>query len=201
MICQFYILKNMENNIFFLFKWVIVLSIMMIEMIMLNDVNFMGNLMGGNLLCWMDIVLGICAGKYCECYVVMVFVDYVSFIKVIKVGDVIIFEVSIICVFCIFVEVFVEVYVIDIMGYNSWCSNLVYYIFVVFDQENGMFVLVLLVILVMEIEQQCYDSVLCCCEMCLILAGRLKLENVYEVWVLFEVIIYKQFLVKSVMVL
>ena len=38
----------------------------MTEMIMPNDTNPLGNLMGGNLLRWMDIVGGICAGRHCE---------------------------------------------------------------------------------------------------------------------------------------
>lgn len=60
-------------------KWVSEFCIVMMEMVMFNDINLMGNFMGGNFLCWMDIVFGICLGKYCEVYVVMVFVDYVFF--------------------------------------------------------------------------------------------------------------------------
>ena len=64
----------------------------MTEMIMPNDTNPMDNLMGGNLLRWMDIVSGICAGKHCEAHVVTASVDHVSFTKPIHVGDVITLE-------------------------------------------------------------------------------------------------------------
>ena len=53
----------------------------MTEMIMPNDTNPLGNLMGGNLMRWMDIVGGICAGKHCEAHVVTASVDHVSFNK------------------------------------------------------------------------------------------------------------------------
>ncbi|MFM8450697.1 MAG: acyl-CoA thioesterase, partial [Haliscomenobacter sp.] len=58
----------------------------MTEMVMPNDANPMGNLMGGNLLRWMDIISGICAGKHCEAHVVTVSVDHVSFTLPIHVG-------------------------------------------------------------------------------------------------------------------
>ena len=38
----------------------------MTEMVMPNDTNPMGNLMGGNLMKWMDIAAAICAGKHCQ---------------------------------------------------------------------------------------------------------------------------------------
>ena len=42
----------------------------MTEMIMPNDTNPLGNLMGGNLMRWMDIAGAICAGKHSEAHVV-----------------------------------------------------------------------------------------------------------------------------------
>ena len=61
----------------------------MTEMIMPNDTNPIGNLMGGNLMRWMDIAAGICAGKHCESHVVTASVDHVSFQKPILMGDII----------------------------------------------------------------------------------------------------------------
>lgn len=134
------------------FKKVVDFKMVMIEMIMLNDINFMGNLMGGNFLWWMDIVCGICVGKYIEVYVVMVLVDYVFFEKFIWVGDIVMIEVSVIRVFRIFIEVYVEVFVVNIKGFNFWRCNYVYFIFVVLNEENGMFVFVFVILLFIEIE-------------------------------------------------
>ena len=51
----------------------------MTEMIMPNDTNPLGNLMGGNLMRWMDIAAGICASRHCEAHTVTASVDHVSF--------------------------------------------------------------------------------------------------------------------------
>ena len=61
----------------------------MTEMVMPNDTNPMGNLMGGNLMKWMDIVAAICAGRHCQAQVVTVSVDHVSFQKPISQGDIV----------------------------------------------------------------------------------------------------------------
>jgi acyl-CoA hydrolase len=158
----------------------------MTEMIMPNDANPMGNLMGGNLLRWMDIGCGICSGKHCERHVVTASVDHVSFNKAIRVGDVITLEASVTRAFRTSVEVFVEVYASDIKGHNPRRCNAAYYTFVALDQENGKPVAVPPVIPVTEIEQQRYDSAPRRREMRLILAGRLKPENAPEVRALFE---------------
>ena len=67
----------------------------MTEMVMPNDTNPMGNLMGGNLLRWMDIISGICAGKHCGANVVTASVDHVSFQRPIRLGDVVTLEASV----------------------------------------------------------------------------------------------------------
>ncbi|MEL6968575.1 MAG: acyl-CoA thioesterase [Bacteroidota bacterium] len=164
-------------------------STTMTEMIMPNDANPMGNLMGGNLLRWMDIVSGICAGKHCERHVVTASVDQVSFTKPIRIGDVITLEATVTRAFRTSVEVFVEVYATDIKGHNPRRSNSAYYTFVALDQENGTPVPVPPVIPVTEIEQQRYDGAPRRREMRLILAGRLKPENAVEVRALFEAIL------------
>ena len=44
----------------------------MTELIMPNDANPLGNLMGGNLMRWMDIAGGICAARHSDSHVVTV---------------------------------------------------------------------------------------------------------------------------------
>jgi acyl-CoA hydrolase len=164
-------------------------STTMTEMIMPNDTNPMGNLMGGNLLRWMDIVCGICAGKHCERHVVTASVDHVSFKKAIKVGDVITLEASVTRAFRSSVEVFVEVYATDIKGHNPRRCNSAYYTFVGLDQENGKPVEIPQVVPVTEIEQQRFDAAPRRREMRLILGGRLKPENAPGIRALFESIL------------
>ncbi|TXB69492.1 acyl-CoA thioesterase [Phaeodactylibacter luteus] len=160
-------------------------STTMTEMVMPNDTNPMGNLMGGNLLRWMDIASGICAGKHCEAHVVTASVDHVSFQKPIRLGDVITLEASVTRAFRTSVEVFVEVFAHDIKGGNPRRCNHAYYTFVGLD-EDGHPIPVPAVIPLNEIEQQRYDSAPRRREVRLILSGRMKPEQSIEIRSLFE---------------
>ncbi|MFK8104347.1 MAG: acyl-CoA thioesterase [Saprospiraceae bacterium] len=101
----------------------------MTEMIMPNDTNPIGNLMGGNLLRWMDIVAGISAGKHCEAHVVTASVDHVSFQKPIKLGDVITIEASVARAFNTSVEIYVEVFAANVKGKDIRRCNHAYFYF------------------------------------------------------------------------
>ena len=90
----------------------------MTEMIMPNDTNPLGNLMGGYLMRWMDIVAAICAAKHCESQVVTASVDNVSFQDPIKLGEVITLNATVTRAFTTSVEVFVEVMANRIDGSN-----------------------------------------------------------------------------------
>lgn len=146
----------------------------MTEMVMPNDTNPMGNLMGGNLLRWMDIISGICAGKHCEANVVTASVDHVSFQRPIKVGDVVTLEASVTRAFTTSVEVYVEVFAADIKGHEARRCNHAYYTFVALNEDHGKPVPVPPVLPLNEIQQQRYDSAPRRREVRLILSGRMK---------------------------
>jgi acyl-CoA hydrolase len=158
----------------------------MTEMIMPNDTNPMGNLMGGNLLRWMDIVCGICAGKHCEAHVVTASVDHVSFTKPIKVGDVITLEATVTRAFRTSLEVHVEVFAADIKGQSPRRCNHAYYTFVALDDEKKCPIPVPPIIPLTEIEQQRYDSASRRRELRLVLSGRMKPEEATAIKTLFE---------------
>lgn len=157
----------------------------MTEMVMPNDTNPMGNLMGGNLLRWMDIASGICAGKHCEAHVVTASVDHVSFQKPIKVGDIVTLEATVTRAFRTSVEIYVEVFANDIKGGNARRCNHAYYTFVGLADE-GQPIPVPPVLPLTEIEQQRYDSAPRRREVRLILSGRIKPEEAKEIRSLFE---------------
>ncbi len=157
----------------------------MTEMIMPNDTNPMGNLMGGNLLRWMDIACGICAGKHCEAPVVTASVDHVSFSKPIRNGEVITLEATVTRAFRTSVEVHVEVFVADMQGQNPRRSNHAYFTFVGLDQNNQKPVKVPEVIPLTEIEHQRFDSAIRRREVRLILSGRMKPEEATNIKNLF----------------
>lgn len=155
-------------------KKVIDSKTVMTEMIMPNDTNPMGNLMGGNLLRWMDIACGICAGKHTEAHVVTASVDHVSFEKPIRVGDIVTIEASVTRAFRTSIEVYVEVFAANIKGLNPRRCNHAYFTFVALNEENGTPVPVPALLPLNEIEQQRYESAPRRREVRLILSGRIK---------------------------
>ncbi|MEM6965532.1 MAG: acyl-CoA thioesterase [Bacteroidota bacterium] len=158
----------------------------MTEMIMPNDTNPIGNLMGGNLMRWMDIVAGICAGKHCEAYVVTASVDHVSFQKPIMMGDVITLEASITRAFNTSVEVYVEVFAANIKGHEPRMSNHAYFTFVALDDEKKKPIPVPQLTPLTRDEQQLYESANRRRELRLILSGRMKPSDAKEIKMFFQ---------------
>ncbi|MFN4080753.1 MAG: acyl-CoA thioesterase [Saprospiraceae bacterium] len=153
----------------------------MTEMVMPNDTNAMGNLMGGYLMRWMDIVAAICAGKHCESHVVTAAVDHISFQNPIYLGDVITLEASVTRAFNTSVEIYVEVFANDIKGHNIRRCNHAYFSFVALDDKRKNPVPVPPVLPLSSEEQHLYDSAARRRELRLILAGRIKPKEAVEV--------------------
>ena len=153
----------------------------MTEMIMPNDANPLGNLMGGNLMRWMDIVGGICAGKHCEAHVVTASVDHVSFQKPIHIGDVITLNAKVTRAFNTSVEIFVEVYAENIKGHDSRKSNHAYFTFVALDDEQKKPTPVPAVLPLSSRELELHEGALRRREMRLVLSGRMKPDEAKEI--------------------
>ncbi len=153
----------------------------MTELIMPNDTNPMGNLMGGYLMRWMDIASAICAGKHCEAHVVTVAVDYISFQNPIHLGDVITLEASVTRAFHTSVEVYVEVFANDIKGQNPRRCNHAYFTFVALDDKRKNPVPVPPVLPLSSEEQQQFEGAARRRELRLILSGRIKPKDATEV--------------------
>ncbi|MFN4257081.1 MAG: acyl-CoA thioesterase [Saprospiraceae bacterium] len=149
----------------------------MTELIMPNDTNPMGNLMGGYLMRWMDIVCAVCAGKHCEAYVVTAAVDHISFQQPIRLGDVITLEASVTRAFNTSVEVYVEVFANDVKGQNPRRCNHAYFTFVALDDSRKTPVPVPPVIPLSNEEQNLYESAARRREIRLILSGRMKAKE------------------------
>ncbi|MEL6988125.1 MAG: acyl-CoA thioesterase [Bacteroidota bacterium] len=146
----------------------------MTEMIMPNDTNPLGNLMGGNLMRWMDVVGGVCAGKHAENHVVTASVDHVSFQNPIRLGDVITLTATVTRAFRTSLEVFVEVFAADITGHNNRKSNHAYLSFVAIDKDSRKPTPVPAVIPLSSEEEKLYESAERRRELRLILSGRIK---------------------------
>jgi acyl-CoA hydrolase len=152
----------------------------MTELIMPNDTNPMGNLMGGYLMRWMDIVCAICAGKHCESHVVTAAVDHISFQNPIHLGDVITLEAVVTRAFNTSVEVYVEVFANDIKGQQPRRCNHAYFTFVALDDKKKNPVPVPPVLPLSSEEQQLFESAARRRELRLVLSKRIKPKEATE---------------------
>jgi acyl-CoA hydrolase len=157
----------------------------MTEMVMPNDTNPLHNLMGGNLMRWMDVAGSICAGKHCEAHVVTASVDHVSFHKPIPLGEIVTLKASVTRAFNTSVEIFVEVFAADIKGGNPRKCNHAYFTFVGLDDTTKKPIPVPPVIPLTNEEQQLYDSAARRREVRLVLSGRMKPAEASEIRALF----------------
>ena len=153
----------------------------MTEMVMPNDTNPLDNLMGGNLMRWMDIAGGICAGRHCEAYVVTASVDHVSFHLPIHMGDVVTLKAQVTKAFNTSVEVFVEVFKASIKGGPTKKSNHAFFTFVALGDKTQKPMPVPIVIPINEAEHKLFEAASRRREIRLILSGRIKPEQATEV--------------------
>ncbi|MBB4078292.1 acyl-CoA hydrolase [Lewinella aquimaris] len=161
-------------------------STTMSELVMPNDTNPQGNLMGGNMLRWMDICCAICAGKHCAKPVVTASVDNVAFQSAIKNGEVITLEANVTRAFNTSIEVYVEVFAATMQGTHPRRTHHAFFTFVALDRDNGSPVPVPELLPLTDIEQQRYEAALNRRELRLVLAGRLKPEQAGQLQELFR---------------
>lgn len=148
----------------------------MTEMVMPNDTNTLGNLMGGNLMRMMDIAGAITAQKHCNRIVVTASVDNVSFVNPIPLGNVVTLEGKITRAFTTSMEVVVNVFSENIPAGTKTKTNQAFLTFVAVDQ-TGRPIEVPEAIIETEEEKELYDSAQRRRELRLVLAGRLKPEE------------------------
>ncbi len=108
----------------------------MTELVLPNDTNLLGNLMGGNLMRWMDIACGICASRHCEAPTVTVSVDNLTFQEPIKLGDIVTIKAKVSRTFTTSLEIFIEVYITNIRKQENRKSNQAYFTFVALDERT-----------------------------------------------------------------
>jgi acyl-CoA hydrolase len=157
----------------------------MTEIVLPNDTNTLGNLMGGRLLHIMDICSAISAHRCSNRVVVTASVNNVSFSSPIKLGDIITIESKVTRTFNSSMEVFIEVFVEDHRTAEKTLSNNAYYTFVAVDQI-GTPIEVPDVTPETEDEQKQFEGALRRRQLSLILAGKMKAEDATELKKLFK---------------
>ncbi|MEP7195793.1 MAG: acyl-CoA thioesterase [Saprospiraceae bacterium] len=108
----------------------------MTELVLPNDTNLLGNLMGGNLMRWMDIACGICASRHCNSPAVTVSVDHLTFQEPIKLGDIVTIKARVSRTFNTSLEILIEVFTTSIRKVDMRKSNQAYFTFVALDERT-----------------------------------------------------------------
>src|SRR5688500_6469526 len=143
------------------------------EIVLPNDTNTLGNLMGGRLLHWMDIVSAISAYRLCNRVVVTAYVNNVPINQPINLGDIITLEAKVSRAFSTSMEVFIDVWVENhVTGLKTKCNEAIY-TFVAVDQM-GKPINVPQVVPESEEEKKRFAGALRRKQLSLILAGKMK---------------------------
>jgi|SRR5687768_4629933 len=159
-------------------------AIIMTEIVLPNDTNVHGNLMGGRLMYWMDIAAALAAGKHCNAPVVTASVDNISFEAPIGLGNVVHIQAKVSRAFNTSMEVHLNVWGEDLTKQFRYKSNEAYYTFVALD-ENKKPIRVPLLVPETKEEEDLYEGALRRRQVRLILGGKMKPEDAAELKALF----------------
>jgi acyl-CoA hydrolase len=156
-----------------------------VHLVLPNDTNTIGNLMGGNLLHWMDIAAAISANRHCRRVVVTAAVNNVSFDSPIQLADIVIIESQVTRSFRSSMEVLLEVFVEDsVTGKKTQCNQAMY-TFVAVDQQ-GAPIGVPELVPETDLEKERFKGALRRRQLRLVLAGKIKPEEATELKAIFE---------------
>ncbi|HXG39069.1 MAG TPA: acyl-CoA thioesterase [Bacteroidota bacterium] len=108
----------------------------MTELVLPNDTNRLGNLLGGRLMHMMDIAGAIAAARHTQRVCVTASVDEMNFLHPIKEGDIVILQASVNRVFNTSMEVGIRVTLEDPLTGHRQHANSAYFTYVAID-DNG----------------------------------------------------------------
>src|SRR5271163_3815582 len=105
----------------------------LVEIVLPNDANPLGNMLGGRVMHFIDIAGALTAGRHSNSYVVTASVDYLDFRFPISVGEIIVLKSSVNRVFRTSLEVGVKVFAEDILAGERKHTSSAYLTFVAID--------------------------------------------------------------------
>ena len=156
----------------------------MTELVLPNDTNVFGNLMGGRLMYWMDIAAALAAQKHCNAPVVTASVDNISFENPIKLGNVVHIRANVTRAFNSSMEVHLNVWGEDLTQQYKYKSNEAYYTFVALDPNRNPRPVPQLIAETDE-EKKLFEGALRRRQLRLIFGGKLKPDDATELKALF----------------
>ncbi|HCA42512.1 MAG TPA: acyl-CoA thioesterase [Bacteroidetes bacterium] len=132
----------------------------MLELVMPNDTNILGNLAGGRLMHWIDIAAALSASKHCNSVAVTLAVDNLIFHLPVKLGEVVRLKASVNRAFKTSMEVGVRVEIEDYITGKVFHSNSAYLTFVAIDRYTQRAIPVAEIIPETEEEKRRYEQAL-----------------------------------------
>ncbi len=159
--------------------------VVMTELVLPNDTNTFGNLMGGRLMYWMDIASALAAMKHCGSPVVTASVDNISFENSIKLGNVVHIEAKVTRAFTTSMEVHLKVWGEDAIHRYKYKSNEAYFTFVALDPIGKPKPVNPLVPETPE-EKELFEGALRRRQLRLVLGGKMKATDAGELKALFS---------------
>lgn len=110
--------------------------VQMTELVLPHHTNTLGNLLGGQLMHWIDICAALCAQKHSSRICVTASVDKIDFHHPVKLGEVVTLVASVNRVFSTSMEIGVKVYTESYLRGTKIHSNSAYLTFVGVDTEG-----------------------------------------------------------------
>jgi acyl-CoA hydrolase len=159
-------------------------QVIMTELVLPNDTNVYGNLMGGRLMYWMDIAAALCATKHSKTQVVTASVDNISFESPIELGNAVHIEAKLSRAFSTSMEVHIRVWGESFKTQERYKSNEAYYTFVALDADRKPTKVPELVP-ESEEEKKLFEGALRRRQLRLILGGKMRPEDADELKALF----------------
>ncbi len=108
----------------------------MVELVLPNDTNQIGNLLGGRLMHWIDIAAAMAATRHSNHVCVTAAVDGISFLQPIKIGELVTIKASVNRVFNTSMEIGVKVFSENSLTGKRNHSNSAFLTFVSIDREG-----------------------------------------------------------------
>ncbi len=158
--------------------------IVMNELVLPNDTNVFGNLMGGRLMYWMDIAAAMASSKHCNAPSMTASVDNISFKNPIKLGNVVHIEAYVSRAFNTSMEIYIKVWGEDNLHQYKYESNEAYFTFVALDPNRKPRQVPPIIPETAE-EKKLYAGALRRRQLRLILSGKMKPEDAEELKALF----------------
>jgi acyl-CoA hydrolase len=154
------------------------------ELVLPNDTNTFGDLMGGKLMYWMDIAAYLSASKHCNSAAMTASVDNLSFKTPIRLGNVICIEAIVTRAFTTSMEIHLKVWNQNMILQTRELSNEAFFTFVALD-ENKKPKKVPEVIPETVEQIKYYEGALRRRQLRLILSGKMKPDDATELKALF----------------